>query len=95
MMYTWLYDRNQNTPEKLQAGVISLRAPGKGPVVLLPPEKKELTRNLLDEFTKELDRLLSEILNDEAPFIQTPEEKRCKYCTFREICNRITPGDRF
>jgi CRISPR/Cas system-associated exonuclease Cas4 (RecB family) len=95
LLYTWLYDRNQGSPDKLQAGVISLRAPGNGPVALIPPDKKELNRNLLDEFTAELQKLLAEILNNEMPFSQTTDENRCKYCTFQEICNRISLPDKY
>jgi CRISPR/Cas system-associated exonuclease Cas4 (RecB family) len=41
-----------------------------------------------EEFTEHLSLLLEEIFDPEVPFVQTTVTERCKYCDFREICNR-------
>lgn len=41
-----------------------------------------------EEFRERLTSLLQEIYDPEVPFEQTSVTERCKYCDFREICNR-------
>jgi len=41
-----------------------------------------------EEFQEHLAQLLGEIFDPAVPFEQTNVTERCKYCDFREICNR-------
>ncbi|WP_294470696.1 PD-(D/E)XK nuclease family protein [uncultured Bacteroides sp.] len=41
-----------------------------------------------DEFRERLQALLEEIFNENEPFRQTEDIKRCAYCDFRAICKR-------
>jgi ATP-dependent helicase/nuclease subunit B len=91
IMYLWLYSRDSGQAENLQAGVISLRAPAKGPITLMMPEKEKPGKENLAEFEERLGMLMAEIFNPEIPFAQAEDEKRCHYCIFREICNRLSP----
>ena len=44
--------------------------------------------NVQKEFEEELDVLLSEIFNPDITFNPTDDADKCKYCTYRELCNR-------
>jgi RecB family exonuclease len=95
IMYLWLYSRNSGQSDKLQAGVISLRAPGKGPIPALMPGKQKPDTENLAEFENRLGMLMAEIFNPDIPFSQAEDEKRCRYCIFREICNRLSPSGNY
>ena len=41
-----------------------------------------------DEFRKRLIELLQEIFNNDIPFTQTEELKKCGFCDFKTICKR-------
>jgi CRISPR/Cas system-associated exonuclease Cas4 (RecB family) len=43
---------------------------------------------LLAEFEEGLKSLLTDIFDPAIPFDQTPDEKKCKLCPYREICSR-------
>jgi ATP-dependent helicase/nuclease subunit B len=95
MMYAWIYEKKHPQMQEMQAGIISLRMPGKGPALVKSPEKKQLNNSLLLEFEEKLRELVEEIFNTSIPFSQTEDESRCKYCSFNEICNRISYNDNF
>ena len=41
-----------------------------------------------DEFRERLQRLLKEIFDENEPFTQTEDTKKCAYCDFKAICKR-------
>lgn len=41
-----------------------------------------------DEFRKRLEKLLEEIYNEDEPFTQTDDIKKCAYCDFKDMCKR-------
>ena len=41
-----------------------------------------------DEFREHLQRLLEEIFDENEPFTQTEDTKKCAYCDFKAICKR-------
>jgi hypothetical protein len=85
-----------DSPEQeLKAGIISLRSPGEGPEMVKPLKQEIINREILLEFEKGLFDLIKEIFNPDIPFSQTEDEDRCKYCTFNEMCNRISPGENY
>ncbi|MDT8393602.1 MAG: PD-(D/E)XK nuclease family protein [Bacteroidales bacterium] len=95
LIYAWLYNKNIGASADMQAGIISLRMPGEGPVKLRPPDNKNLNAATLSEFEQELSALLMEIFDRDIPFSQTTDEKNCKFCNFREICNKIITKDNY
>ena len=40
------------------------------------------------EFRYQLDIVLKEIFDQDVPFTQTEDEKRCAFCDFRRMCRR-------
>ena len=93
IMYAWLYHKQHASATPLQAGIISLRKPGNGPMLVRPPEHEMISREALVEFESGLNKLMQEILDPEIPFRQAEDEKRCKYCSFTELCNRVSAGN--
>lgn len=89
MIYAWLYMKNKPGTEQIQSGIISLRAPGNGPYMFKSPGTGQLDGEALREFEQVLCALIADILDEGIPFSQTGDEKSCRYCTFREICNRL------
>lgn len=51
-----------------------------------------LTLDMLDEFEKILSSLMNDIFDPDVPFTQTDDEKMCKYCLHKNICER-SPGE--
>ncbi len=47
-----------------------------------------LTSEILDEFEKILSSILGDIYDPDVPFTQTEDEKMCKYCLHKNICER-------
>ena len=44
--------------------------------------------DVLEEFDKEMKDLLNEMFNNDTPYTQVQDEKKCKYCNFSAICGR-------
>jgi hypothetical protein len=95
MMYSWIYQKNEPGLKHLQAGIISLRKPGKGPVFLSPPDDSLLNSGTMSAFEDRLKILMEEIFDPDTKFSQTEDETRCKYCSFKEICNRNLSFENF
>ncbi len=47
-----------------------------------------LTKNYLEAFEAQLKQLLAQLLDEEIPFAQTTDTKRCEYCAYKRICRR-------
>ena len=94
-MYSWIFHKNHPEIRSLQAGIISLRKPGKGPVFLTLPDSQFIDESVLRDFESYLSSLMEEIFNPDIQFKQTEDETRCKYCSFKEICNRNNSFDNF
>lgn len=50
-------------------------------------------KSVMDTFTNTLSKVLDELFSHEIPFSQTKEEKLCKFCNYKAICNRQEPDD--
>jgi CRISPR/Cas system-associated exonuclease Cas4 (RecB family) len=83
--YSWLYHSNHKT-SAIKAGLYRLKKVSEG--VKYINEGEVITAEQFGEFEVQLKNLLSEIFNPEIPFSQTDDEKRCLYCSFKDICNR-------
>jgi CRISPR/Cas system-associated exonuclease Cas4 (RecB family) len=95
IMYSWLYHKENPGIPAMQAGIISLRSPGNGPMLATPPESKEINETVLGEFEEHLSSLMIEIFDPSLPFRQAEDESRCKYCSFKEICIRAVSSDNY
>lgn len=69
----------------IRTGIIPLKTPGEQ-IELMDEEYS--TESAISEFKSLLDKLFTEILNPNTPFIQTENEKICEYCAFKDICVR-------
>lgn len=87
LFYALLYSLQGNTKSSLQTGIFSLR--NLGPGLLLPefPEKVSI-EDALENFKIYLNELLSDLFDPALDFRQAEDQKICKYCTFKSICNR-------
>jgi hypothetical protein len=95
MVYAWVYSRQAKAVKQMKAGIISLRAPGKGAVPMSGPAGTLIDEAALKDFEVQLKLLVKEIFDTETPFTQTKDEDRCRYCDFREMCNRNSAKDYF
>ncbi len=84
--YAWIYHR-QHPDEPLTAGIYGVHQLSAG-LAYLRQTAGPLPASLLDEFEKQLQQMLCELLDPAVPFVQTDEEKRCSYCTYKTICSR-------
>jgi hypothetical protein len=83
--YSWLYHSN-NKPTAIKAGLYRLKKVSEG--IKYINNGEVITTEQFSEFEIQLKNILSEIFNAEMPFVQTEDEKRCIYCSFKDICNR-------
>lgn len=95
LMYSWLYMKKHPGIQSLKAGIISLRTPGKGLMEVKPPGYGLIDREAVSEFEMHLIDLLKKIADPDIPFVQTSDTEACRYCNFKEICNRIIPEKNF
>lgn len=85
LTYSLIYLNNH--PETgLQTGLFLIRSGKENLQFIL--NGKEINRLSLENFNIRLTALIQEIFNDEIPFDQTDDLKRCSYCIYRDICNR-------
>lgn len=95
MLYTWVLQKSTGIDKPMKAGIISLRAPGKGAIPLKGPSGDSIDSAALQQFEEQLRILMAQILDPAIPFSQTTEEDDCKYCDFKEMCNRNTGKEYF
>ena len=94
VVYTIMYEcHSVCKPDAVQAGIISTHEINKNNPNYI------LFGNILgdsdilkykSEFSKRLSRLFLEIFDEETPFMQTDDIKRCKNCEFLHLCGRQT-----
>lgn len=46
------------------------------------------TRPLIDEFNAEMSEVIKELFDLDVPFRQSETDKECKFCSFKQLCNR-------
>ena len=86
MFYTLLY--KVKSPEAaVKAGIYKLRKMNAG--IQWMDQGSIITNEMLDEFRKELQCVITEIFDPAISFSQTQDEKRCEFCDYNKICNRL------
>ncbi|MDR2980510.1 MAG: PD-(D/E)XK nuclease family protein [Bacteroidales bacterium] len=102
MMYLYLYCKDletneQKIPDAITLGIVSFIQLNKDKQEkLVMPTFKDYVKNdisyreLYDLFANGLSKLFSEILDENQNFVQTQDEKRCRYCDFLAVCGRGT-----
>ncbi len=90
LIYSWVFTESENIAN-VQPAIYSLRKffdENFNPNIRR--EGKEFYfQDVKDEFVENLKELLAEIFSVENTFTQTPHTDPCKYCAYREICQRF------
>ncbi|MFN8181411.1 MAG: PD-(D/E)XK nuclease family protein [Bacteroidota bacterium] len=84
-LYAWMVLQG-GAYDTVKAALFTLREMREG--VRYLNDGEAFSSEQLNEFEERLRTLIREILDPDVPFAQTDDEDRCKYCPFREICNR-------
>jgi len=83
LMYSYLFKEYSN--EKLNAGMYYLRGNSKG---LITIAEDTISDEIIKGFEAMLKDIIEEIGNSDIPFVQTEDEKICKWCEYSGICYR-------
>lgn len=88
-MYAFFYAK-EHPDQKLLPAIYYLRSIFNNfdPTITLNKEKITDISDFFDEFTNRLNACLQEIFDENIPFTQTPQEKNCQWCAFKEVCGR-------
>ncbi len=81
-LYEWMYQAGELI--KVTPGIIALRSI-KNPYLFLNEENCSSA-----EINEEFETLLNEIFNPEIDFVQTTDNKICRYCNFHDFCGKTT-----
>lgn len=89
LTYAWLYQKeNPAIKENIVSGIITFRELSAGLKMVKVNDSVNLNVEVLADFEKQLQVLLSEIFDTNLRFTQTKELDNCEYCAFKGICNR-------
>lgn len=89
LFYAYLYwKKHDSDPGELDPGIITFRNLKGGFLRLGYPDDVVLTASIMQKFEEILESILDDIFNPELPFVQTENEENCRYCPYREICNK-------
>ncbi|PLX11023.1 MAG: hypothetical protein C0598_09190 [Marinilabiliales bacterium] len=85
LFYKYLYQKSEKINEDLETGIISLRNLKSG---FMKFEIKNYSGDILSEFEVLLNSIFDDIYNPDKSFIQTEITDNCKFCDYKNICNR-------
>ena len=89
LVYAWLYNRMKGEYVPVRSGIYWLREKDKNlDTVRLNKTDDILDTDSIQKFEEKLMDVLSEMLNPEIPFTKTGDKERCKFCDFKNICER-------
>jgi ATP-dependent helicase/nuclease subunit B len=98
LIYSWLYRFSKNNSEtssfqlpasSFQSGLISFRQTSKGLQTVTFPDKSEtFTDEIFHQIEQVIIQILSNIYDQQKPFIQTDNLETCTYCPYKSICTR-------
>jgi RecB family exonuclease len=86
LMYVMIYQRI-NPDALIKAGIYQVRKSAEKVVFLTNDEP--VSQELISEYSDALKEMIAEIFNEEIDFKQTDDIKKCGYCDFIRICNRM------
>ncbi len=90
LIYSWIFDR-QSTEKSVFSGIYGLRnffSENHDPSIKFNRDEF-LFQDIKTEFEEKITELVTEIYSGENSFTQTQHIENCKYCPFREICQRF------
>ncbi len=89
MVYAWLYNRMRGKDVPIRSGIYWLRESKKSlDTVRIDKTNDVLNPETILRFEEKLKSVLSEMLNADILFTKTTDEERCKFCDFKNICER-------
>jgi len=89
LTYAWLYQKeNPTIKENIVSGIVTFRELSAGLKTVKVNDSSNLNVEVLADFEKQLQVMLSEIFDRKLRFSQTKEVDNCEYCAFKGICNR-------
>lgn len=89
LTYAWLYQKmNPSIKENIVSGIVTFRELSAGLKTVKVNDSSNLNVEVLADFEKQLQVMLSEIFDTKLRFTQTKELDNCEYCAFKGICNR-------
>lgn len=90
MFYANLYRIHYGFEGPIQPIIYKLRDVYTDPISPLIMNKERLTdyRDYNDEFLERLQAVIEQLFDPSVPFTQTPVADHCKFCNFKELCNR-------
>ena len=83
--YAYLFYKSR-PGENVTAGIFGLKSVNQGIQYLR--NGTTIDPKLLDVYESRLENLISEIFNEEIPFVETDDHKKCEYCSYRSICRK-------
>ncbi len=87
LFYTYLYVRNIDEDQEVQAGIYSFRNLAKGFMEASLPSGESITE-AMDDFEKYLKEILNGLFDADKPFEQVDDPAVCRYCAYASICHR-------
>ncbi|MEN8221821.1 MAG: PD-(D/E)XK nuclease family protein [Acidobacteriota bacterium] len=90
LFYAWLLKEKLLTGNKFKLGIYPFKKFSDKLSFVKVEDEELLTSEILEKFEDVLSSILSEIYDPEIPFTQTGDEKNCRYCLHKNICERNT-----
>ncbi len=89
LVYAWLYNRMQGKEVPVRSGIYWLRESDKFlDTVRIDKTNDVLNAETILRFEEKLKSVLVEMLTPEISFAKTEDGERCKFCDFKNICER-------
>jgi len=89
LIYGFLYTENKPQSAAISVGFISLRAPQTGiSSLIFPEDKKTYDKEIHEKVSIFLKNIIFDVFDEKKPFQKTKQIENCKYCDFRNLCNR-------
>ncbi len=85
--YAYLFAKNNEDIRQIEAGIYSLRKLSQRFIRLTLPDSDNLSESF-PRFEEQLSSLIRNMLDPTETMHQTDDEDQCKWCDFKEICNR-------
>ena len=95
LFYCLIYSERNKSVESIQPIIYKMHEIGKKGIENLTlndggkSKGPMLNHNdYMEDFEKELKKLISEIFDPETPFVAAPDDSSCKFCSFKSLCRR-------